>query len=93
MDSKKVFKKNPDFVTRQIDKETILVPVINTSEDINCIYTLNKVGSELWRLIDGKNSLGDIKKRILENFDATPKEAESQMKGFLKDLQEIRAIK
>ncbi|MBL7069049.1 MAG: PqqD family protein [Candidatus Omnitrophica bacterium] len=93
MDNKKVFKRNPDFVMREIDKETILVPVIKTSEDINCIYTLNKVGSEVWRLIDGKNSLENIKRKVLENFDTTPKEVEKEMKGFLKDLEEIKAIK
>lgn len=93
MDDEKVFKKNPDFVTREIDKETVLVPVIRTSEDINCIYTLNKAGSEVWRLIDGKSSLEDINKKILERFDATPEEVGKEMKSFLKDLEEINGIK
>ncbi|GAG05978.1 unnamed protein product, partial [marine sediment metagenome] len=48
-----VLRKNPDMVTRVIDDETILLPIYKTSDEINCIYTLNKVASRVWELIDG----------------------------------------
>ncbi|MFH1504488.1 MAG: PqqD family protein [Candidatus Omnitrophota bacterium] len=88
-----VLRKNPDMVTRVIDDETILMPIYKTSDEINCIYTLNKVASEVWKLIDGKKSLAAIKKIVLEKFDTTEEEAEKEMKKFLKDLKEIKAIK
>ena len=71
-----VLRKNKDMVTRVIDDETILLPIYKSSDDINCIYTLNKVASQVWELIDGKRTIAQIKKIILEKFDATPQEVD-----------------
>jgi len=88
-----VLRKNKDMVARVIDDETILLPIYNTSSEINCIYTLNKVASNVWSLIDGKKTLGKIKKIVLEKFDTTPKEVDKEMTKLLKDLKEMKAIK
>jgi tRNA uridine 5-carbamoylmethylation protein Kti12 len=87
-----VLRKNKDIVSRVIDDETILLPLYKSSEEINCIYTLNKIASQVWELIDGKRTLGEIKKIILRKFDTTPEEVDKEMEKFLKDLKEIKAI-
>jgi len=92
MNDSSVLKKNPDFVTRVIEDETILIPIYKTSKEANYIYTLNKVAHEIWNLIDGKKSLVEIKKKVLKKFDTSPEEVEQEMKKFLKDLKEIKAI-
>jgi len=88
-----ILRKNKDMVTRVIDDETILLPLYKTSDDINCIYTLNKVASEVWNLIDGRKTLAEIKKQTLKKFDTTPEEVDKEMQKFLKDLKEIKAVK
>lgn len=88
-----ILRKNPDMVTRVIDDETILLPVYRTSDEINCIYTLNKVASRIWELIDGKRTIAKIKKQALEEFEATKEEVDKEMKKFIKDLEAIRAVK
>lgn len=93
MATKTVFRKNPNMVTRVIEDETILLPIYKTSDEINCIYTLNKVASRVWELIDGKKTLAKIKSQLLKEFDATPKEIDKEMNSFLKDLVEIKAVK
>ena len=92
MDDKKVLKKNPDMVTRAIADETILVPIYKSSNDTNAIYTLNDVGSRIWALIDGKHTLSEIKKKLLKEFDANPKDLDKELMVFLKDLKDIAAI-
>ena len=92
MQKSKVLRKNKDMVTRVIDDETILLPIYKTSKEINCIYTLNKVASRVWELIDGKRTLGKIKSKVLKEFDTTPQEVDKEMQKFLKDLKEIKAI-
>jgi hypothetical protein len=84
----KIFKKNPKIVVRKIEDETILMPLYSTSEEIDCIYTLNDAAARIWELIDGKRTLGKIKKIFLDEFDIT----EEELADFLKDLEEIRAI-
>jgi len=84
----KIFKKNPKIVVRKIEDETILMPLYSTSEEIDCIYTLNDAAARIWELVDGKRTLGKIKKIFLDEFDVTQEE----LADFLKDLEEIRAI-
>ena len=88
-----VLKKNPDMVSRTIEDETILMPLYKTSDEINCIYTLNDVAARVWELIDGKKSLTQIKKKLLGEFDATEKGMDKELNKFLEDLQKIKAIK
>lgn len=87
-----VFKKNPDIVTRKIDKETILVPIYKTSKEMNCIYTLNPAASKVWELIDGKKSLNDIKDVISGKFDSSDVEIDKEMSRLIKDLKDIKAL-
>lgn len=88
-----IVSKNPDIVTRVIDEETILIPIYKTSEDINCIYTLNKSAAAVWDLINGKRSIGAIKKEVLKKFDTSPEALEKEMEELLKDLSEIKAVR
>ncbi|MBL7197440.1 MAG: PqqD family protein [Candidatus Omnitrophica bacterium] len=92
MKEDKILKKNPDMVSRMIDKETILVPVFRTSKEANFIYSLNTSASKFWDLIDGKRALGDIKAIILQKFDTTPKEIDKEINNFLKDLKKVKAV-
>ena len=86
-------KKNPDMVTRRIDNETILVPIFRTSDDMDCIYTLNPVASQVWDFIDGKRTLSQIKAMILKHFDTNPREVEREALLLIKDLKKIKALK
>jgi hypothetical protein len=89
---KMVLRRNPDMVMRTIDDETILLPIYKSSEEINCIYVLNKSASRVWEMIDGKRSVAEIKKEVLKEFDTGPEEADKEMKKLLKDLKKIKAV-
>ncbi|MDD5477764.1 MAG: PqqD family protein [Candidatus Omnitrophica bacterium] len=93
MQEKTVLRKNSDMVTRVIEDETILLPIYKTSDEINCIYTLNKVASRVWELLDGKRTLTELKSKLLKEFDTTPEEVDKEMQKLLKDLKEIKAVK
>lgn len=92
LNDEEVLTKNPDLVSREIEGEIILLPVFKTSEEANCIYTLNKAGGEVWRLIDGKRKVKEIRKIILEKFAATPEEVDKKLEELIKDLKKIKAI-
>ena len=80
------------MVTRVIDNETVLLPIYKTSDEINCIYTLNKVASRVWEMIDGERTLSEIKEAVLRDFDTTPQEVDERMRDLLNDLEEIKAV-
>ena len=92
MEDKTIVKKNKNIVARVIGDEMVLVPVYKSSDEIDCIYTLNKVGARVWELLDGKSSIGEVKKELLKGFSSTEKEIEKELGMFLNDLKEAEAI-
>ncbi len=92
MKGKKILRKSEDIVTRVIDDETILLPIYKNSNEINCIYTLNKAASRVWQMVDGKKTLKEIKSEVLGQFDTTAQEAEQKIDELFKDLREIKAL-
>ena len=87
-----IFQKNENFVFRQIDDETILVPIKDNLGDMGCIYNLNEVGAFVWKHLDGKASLVDIKNMILDTFEVSEREADADLSDFVNQLKEIDAI-
>lgn len=87
-----VLHKNPNMVTRVIDDETILLPLLKSSKEINCIYTLNKSASKVWELINGKRTLGQIKEQVMKIFDVTGQEADKEIYKLLRDFNGINAF-
>ena len=91
-EANQTYKRNKNFVFRRIENETILVPIKDNVGDMNCIYNLNAVGAFIWQNIKCKNSVTDIKKMILSEFEITESQAEADLNEFVKDLREIEAI-
>ena len=60
----KVYKRNEDIVSRQIDDEMILMPIYKTNKDINEMYTLNETAAEMWNSIDGEITVRGIIKKM-----------------------------
>ena len=90
--AEQAYKRNENFVFRQIDNETILVPIKDNVGDMNCIYNLNELGAFIWQNIKCKNSVSDIKKMILSEFEVGESQAEADLEEFVNDLKEIEAI-
>ena len=87
-----IFRKNKNFVFRQIDDETILVPIKNNVGDMGSIYNLNEVGAFVWKHIDGEKTLSDIKNEIAVEFEVPLETAEEDLMEFVDQLEEIEAI-
>ena len=91
-DLQKQYKRNEDFVYRKIQDETVLVPIRDSTGDMDAIYNLNEVGAFIWDNLDGGNSLEDVKRGILDEFDVASEQAEADLLGFIKELASINAL-
>jgi antirestriction protein len=93
MDTKKVFKKNPNFVARKIEDEIILVPITKDAADFEAIFNLrDAVAVRIWELMDGKRSVDSIKEKLVNEFTVTPEKLEKDLKEFMGDLKKVGAI-
>jgi len=88
----RIFRKNENFVFRQIDDETILVPIKNNVGDMGSIYNLNEVGAYVWEYLDGEKTLFDIKNLVVGEFEVSLEDAECDLLEFVNQLEKIEAI-
>jgi hypothetical protein len=86
-----VLRRNPNVVSRVIADETVLLPIYKSSDEINCIYTLNKAASRVWELIDGKRDLDAIRGRIAAEFAVTEERLHKELGKVVSELLEIKA--
>ncbi len=88
----RVYQKNQNFVFRQIDDETLLVPIKDSVGDLGAIYNLNAVAAFVWEHLDGKKSLQDIKQLVADEFEVSGHDAEQDLTNFVAQLEQIDAI-
>jgi len=88
----RVYQKNQNFVFRQIDDETLLVPIKDNVGDLGAIYNLNQVAAFVWQHLDGKKTLNDIKDLMTGEFEVSDPDAEQDLTEFVGQLEKIDAI-
>ena len=88
----RVYQKNQNFVFRQIDDETLLVPIRDSVGDMGSIYNLNSVAAFVWQHLNGQNTLQDIKSLIEDEFEVSGPVAEQDLTEFVAQLKKIDAI-
>ena len=87
-----VYQKNQNFVFRQIDDETLLVPIKDNVGDMGSIYNLNQAAAFVWNHLDGHKTLQDIKNLMTDKFDVSDGDAEQDLGDFVAQLEKIDAI-
>ena len=85
--SQKRYRKSESVVSRKINDEFILVPIRQDVGQLSSIYTLNEVGARIWELIDGRCSVEDITKKIIEEFEVESRDAEADVRFHLEQLE------
>ncbi len=87
------YVKDPSVVYREIAGEAILVPIQRNAADMQSIYTLDSVGADIWKLIDGERDLGDILDALLGQYDVEASVLSKDLDEFIEQLASVGAIK
>ena len=90
--SDKIIKRSSDLAWRVIDNEAVILPLDKQVEDSEKINFLNPTGTRIWALIDGKNTVGDIIKKICDEYEIEYKEAEKEVVSFMRKLKDKKLI-
>jgi hypothetical protein len=87
------FARTGDVVRRQIADEIILVPVRQSAEDLDSIYSINPMAAQIWDLLDGQRTLGDIRDLLLQDYNVTPAELDRDIAEFVEQLMSEKLIR
>ena len=85
--------KTGDVVRRQIADEIILVPVRKSAEELDSIYSVNPMAAQIWDLLDGQRTLGEIRALLLQQYDVTPEELDKDLAEFVDQLKAEKLIR
>lgn len=85
-------KKDPNTVSRKIADEVILVPIRYNVGDLESIYTLNEVGAFIWELIDGNRKVKEIQVMIVDEFEVSPQQAETDLIEYIQQLESRKML-
>ena len=81
-----------EFILREVVGEYVLVPVGDTALEFNGVVSLNEVGACVWKQLQAGRNKADMVKRVLEEFEVSEAEAESDIDEFLQRLEESHLI-
>ncbi|MES1164873.1 MAG: PqqD family protein [Verrucomicrobiota bacterium] len=76
-------RRSEGFVTRVVGDETVVVPVRAGVANLEAIFTMNAVGTAIWRQIDGVATPQDLAQRLCEEFAVRPEEALADVAEYL----------
>jgi len=82
------FVRNHEVVTRKIEGELIIVPIRRGVGDLNSLYTLNPVGAVLWDFMNEGHTVGEMVKRVCQEFEVTASQARQDIEPFLDSLMQ-----
>jgi hypothetical protein len=84
--------RSQDFIFRKIVDETILVPIRQNVAELNCIYSLNEIGTMLWQLLREPQTPADLQAFILREFEIPADQAYKDVQAFLDQLLSYGAL-
>ncbi len=87
------YEKDPSVVYREIAGEAILVPIRGTASDMQSVYTLDSVGADIWNLIDGERSVGDILGVLVGEYEVEEEVLARDLDEFIGQLASVGAIR
>jgi Coenzyme PQQ synthesis protein D (PqqD) len=80
------YVRSDSVVSRVIAGETLIVPVRKGVGDLTSIYSLNAVGSSVWKAIGSRRSKAEIVETVEREFDAECSRIEHDIDSFLAEM-------
>lgn len=90
--NKEKIQQNPNVVWREINGETLLIPITSEVADLQHIYVLNKTGAYIWQTLARPLNSESLTAKVCHQFHIKPEQVENDLKEFLKELEQNRLI-
>lgn len=94
VDINNIYKSSSEVITRQIEEETIIVPLSSGIGDLNAeLYSLNTTGTMVWEKLDGKTPLKQIISDLALQFNTPFGQIQKDIVELVEDLFDKALIK
>jgi hypothetical protein len=86
------YMQSDRVVARVIAGETLIVPVRGGVGDLASIYSLNELGSFLWRQLHPAKTCEELVSLVLDDYEVTPETAEQDVRIFLDKIKDAGLV-
>ena len=86
------YSRDPDFISRRIADEVIVLPIRKNLGDLESIFTLNDVAARIWDLLDGRRTVREIRDVLVGEYEVTADQATTDLESFIEELTAIGAL-
>ena len=87
------YARNERMIGRDVGGEFILVPLAGRGADLDSVFNLNGTAAFVWQRLDGKASGHEVVRAMVEAFEVSGPEAETDYLVLLGQLLEIGAVR
>lgn len=70
----------------------VLIPLVNNVADMTSVLTLNEVGSSIFNLIDGKNTINSIILKLIDEYSVEAEVLKADIEHFIAQAQSNNLI-
>ena len=77
-----MLQRNDAVLWRELDGEAVLL-----DSAAGCSYNLNRVGTLIWKMLDGKHTPDDIATAICQLYEVEHEQALKDVVGILADMR------
>ena len=88
-----IFSHSSDVVSREIDGALIIVPLTSGMGDMeDDLFSMNETGTEIWKMLDGTKTVGEVVSALTVQYEADPGEIEQDVTGLVAELLKRRML-
>ena len=88
-----VLTKQTELVEREIEGELLLIPIMAGVGDADAnLYSFNNQGADIWKLIDGTRTIGEIADALCAEYEVTREQALQETLAFAESLLEKKLV-
>ena len=77
------YKRNPDFILREIAGEYVLVPGGSAVAEFNGLASLNETGVFLWNLLGQTRTMRELSEGLAAKYELTKEQSHADVADYL----------
>lgn len=85
-------KVNGNYALRQVAKTWVVMPIGQTTLDLDGILTLNETGAVLWKALEQSGDREAMVRALTEEYDVTRERAMTDVDRFLSKLADAGVV-
>lgn len=83
MNDKDRFRRNSDYIYRDVAGEAVLVPTGEAAEALFGIVSINSTGAFLWKALEEERSFGELQEMFAQEYELEKEQSLQDVSEFL----------